>query len=242
MAEVTLVVSALAASVASGLFLSAGLAVQRQRVGADAREVMMLFSVWWLGLALYAVGGASQDLLAGVGLATFPLFIALRYLQIIAICIGLWGLMCYVSFILTGKRSLVAPLAAFYSVYYAAVLFLVTRGIPAGIEADAWHTALVFATPVLSAFAGALLLVIPPLVAACTYFALFLHARSPSQRLRVALVTLSTFAWSAGLLMREFRWASMGPAALGIVAGWSVTLAYQPPEWVRKRLGDETTA
>src|SRR5581483_10056589 len=168
--EVTLIWSAGAASVASGLFLSAGVALlKRRQRSTESEQAINLFAVWWIGLSVYALGGANQDLLAAVGLTPFGLFVALRYMQIFAVCIGLWGLMYYIAFVLTGKRGLLAPLAGFYAAYYAVLLFLLTRGVPSAIAVEPWRTSLVFAQPVLGAIGVALLLVIPPLVGPTTY-------------------------------------------------------------------------
>jgi hypothetical protein len=234
--EITLVLSSLAASIASGLFLAAGLNLRARRVSAEDQRAVDLFSLWWLGLAAYAAAGASQDLVAASGLRPFVLFLVLSYVQMVALCIGLWGLMYHVAHVVTGRRRLLLPLSGFYVAYYAVILFLVTRSLPSAVEAHAWRTGLVYGDPALDAFAVALLLVIPPLVGGGMYLLLSLQARGGAQRLRILLVTGSTFAWSAGLLAREAEWASLLPALLGVLAGCSVSWAYQPPGWLRRRL------
>jgi hypothetical protein len=234
--EATLVLSSLGASVASGLFLAAGLNLQARRVAPRDQRAVDLFSLWWLGLAVYAGAGASQDLVAASGVRPFLLFLVLSYVQMVALCIGLWGLMYHVAYVVTGRRKLLIPLSAFYVAYYAAILFLVTRSLPHAVEASAWSTGLVYGDPVLDAFAIALLLAIPPLVGAGMYLLLSLQARETPQRLRILLVTGSTFAWSAAMLAREADLAALLPAILGILSGFSISWAYQPPAWLRRRL------
>lgn len=234
--EATLVLSSLGASVASGLFLAAGLNLQARKVGPEDQRALDLFSLWWLGLAVYAASGASQDLVAASGVRPFLLFLILSYVQMVALCIGLWGLMYHVAYVVTGKRRLLFPLSTFYVTYYAVILFLVTRSLPQAVEASAWRTGLVYGDPVMDAFAIALLLVIPPLVGGGMYLVLSLQAREAPQRLRILLVTGSTFAWSAAMLAREASWSALLPALLGVLSGFSISWAYQPPTWLRRRL------
>lgn len=240
--EPTLVVSALAASVAAGLFLAAGLNLRRQEVDPAGRVALELFGLWWVGLAFYAVAGASQDMIAAFGPRPLVLFVVLRYVQMGAVCIGLWGLMYYVGYVLTGKRGLMVPLAAFYGLYYGAVLFLVTRSLPSGVEVEPWRTGLVFQNPVLGAAGVAALLVIPPLVGALTYLILYTVAREPTQRLRIILVAVATGAWSASAMTREVDWAAVLPAVLGLLSGWTISWAYSPPEWLARRLAERAEA
>jgi hypothetical protein len=236
-ADLSLVLSSCAASVASGLFLAAGLNLLERRVGeAEARNALLLFAVWWIGVAVYALAGASQDLMAALGADPFAVFVALRYMQIIAICIGLWGLMYYLAYVLTGQRRLMAPLAAFYAAYYAVLLFLVTRGAPVGVDVQPWRTSLVFATPLMGAFAVALLLVIPPLVGGTTYLALLRQAPSVGHRLRIALVALATVAWSLSIVLRDGGIAAAVPLVLGLMSGLSISWAYAPPRWLAKHV------
>ena len=234
--DATLVTSSLAASVASGLFLAAGLNVQARKVSAESQRAADLFCLWWLGLSLYAVAGVSQDMVAAMGVRPVALFVGLRYVQMIALCIGLWGLMYSVAYVITGKRGLLLPISAFYVAYYAAILFLVTRGLPQDVQAQAWRTSLVYGDPTLEAFALALLLAIPPLVGGAMYLLLCLRVRASPLRLRIVLVAASTFAWSAGMLAREADWAALLPALLGLLSGWTISWAYQPPGWLRQRL------
>lgn len=234
--QATLVLSSLGASVASGLFLAAGLHLRARRVDPQDQRAVDLFSLWWLGLAVYAASGASQDLVAASGVRPFLLFLVLSYVQMVALCIGLWGLMYHVAYVVTGRRRLLVPLSVFYVAYYAAILFLVTRSLPQAVEADAWRTGLAYGDPVMDAFAIALLLAIPPLVGGGMYLLLSLQARETPQRLRILLVTGSTFAWSAAMLAREAEWSALLPALLGVLSGFSISWAYQPPTWLRRRI------
>lgn len=235
--EPTLLVSAVAASVASGLFFAAGVKVLRRRAGDEAaQQAISLFAVWWIGLAVYAVAGANQDMLAAFGLQPFAVFVALRYMQIMAVCIGLWGLMYYLAYVLTGQRRLMAPLAAFYAGYYAILIFLVTRSVPAAVAIEPWRTSLVFATPMMGALAVALLLVIPPVVGSGTYLFLLREAPSQAHRIRIGLIVLSTLTWSGSIILRDGGLAAAVPVVLGLMSAISISWAYHPPRWIEKRV------
>lgn len=236
--EATLVLSAAAASVASGLFLAAGMALLKRRHDSpESQQAVGLFAVWWIGLAVYALGGANQDLLAAVGLAPFGLFLALRYMQMFAMCIGLWGLMYYIAYVLTGRKSFLAPLAAFYAAYYAVLLFLVTRGLPHDVAVEPWRTSLVFSHPVLGAMGVALLLVIPPLVGAVSYLLVLREAPSAAHRARIVIIAASTVVWCASIVLRDGGLvAAVVPAALGLFSAMSISWAYATPSWAAKRV------
>lgn len=237
----TLALSALASSVAAGIFLSAGLELRSRQVGEPgAEEAMNVYSLWWMSLAIYAVAGASLTLTAALGVVALDLFVMLGYAQMISLCIGLWGLVYYVAFVLTGSRGMRVPLAIVYAAYYGILLFVITLGRPILADVTTWSTRLEAAAPVVDTAAGTLLLVLPPLVASCTYFALVFVVESPSQRFRVVLVTLGSATWLAGILAgtapAEAWWASM-PPLLALVSAWAVFWAYRPPAWVLRRLG-----
>lgn len=232
----TLVASSLGASVAAGIFLSAGLLLRGRAVAGDDALAVQTMTLWWMGLSLYALGSACIDLLVAVGADALAVVLAVHYAQIVALCIGLWGLMYHIAYLFTGNRRLLAPLAAFYALYYAALVFLLTAGRPSGVDADPWPR-LSLADPVLAAVGIALLLAIPPLVAGGTYLTLYPKASGP-RRLRVALVSAGVVAWFLGALAREATPRSLAaPILLGALAACAVSWAYAPPRWARRRWG-----
>lgn len=237
--DMTLALSALASSVAGGIFLSAGLSLHEKQVDEGARDALTLFAVWWVGLAIYAVAGASADLTAALGVESLAFFLVVRYAQMIAFCIGLWGLVYYIAYLLTGRRAWRAPLALVYALYYAGILFALTLGRPVGVAVREWGVDLAYAAPAVDAWVLALLIVLPPLMASATYLALLLAVRSATQRLRIVLVVVGTVAWLLAMLAGagpSQAWWSALPPVLALLAAWSVSWAYHPPAWVRRRI------
>lgn len=242
MLDIALVASSFGASVAAGIFLAAGLNMRRRSVSNDAETAVQLFSVWWLGLAIFAVAGASTDLTLALGINPFEVLLSFHYARIIALCIGLWGLMYYIAYVFTGRRTLLVPLAIFYALYYAVIVFFLTAGLPTAIEAEPWPQ-VELAAPVLDAAAATLLLLIPPIVAAATYLGLYLKTDDVSQRARILLVCVGTLVWFAGTLARDTNLAAAWmPLVMGMLAAWAVAWAYAPPKWLAEKLDASAAA
>jgi hypothetical protein len=126
------------------------------------------------------------------------------------------------------------PLAIFYALYYALIVFFLTIGQPASIAMKPYPV-LALETPVVDVAATGILLAIPPLVAATTYLVLFLSTKERPQRFRVALVAAGTIAWFAGSAARDASLATYAPIMLGLLSAWAVSWAYAPPKWIQKR-------
>lgn len=235
--EPTLLVTSLAGCIASGTFLAAGLNLRRRAESRHAREAVDLFSLWWVALSVYAVAGATLDLSAAVGVVAPGPALVFRFVQAIALCIGLWGLVYYIAFIFTGRRSLLPTLAVFLSLYYGAILFYVALGRPVALAVEAWRAQLAYDGAVVDGASSVLLLVVPPLVASATYLFVLVKARELSQRWRIVLASASTVAWFAAVLLRD---GEAGPASLapllGLLSAFAITWAYRPPAWVHRRL------
>lgn len=232
MIDFALAASSLGASVAAGMFLAAGLNIRQRNVSKEAEPAVQLMAVWWLGLAVFAVAGASTDLTIALGARPFTVLLAFHYARIAALCIGLWGLMFYTAYVFTGNRRLLAPLAGFFALYYAALVFFLTLGQPYGIETAPWPR-LALANPILDTVSVGVLVVIPPLVAALVYLCLYRKASDSSQRVRILFVTVGTIAWFGGSLAREANAGELWiPLAMGLLAAWAVQWAYAPPRWL----------
>lgn len=236
MVETTLLATALTASVAAGTFLAAGLNLRRKTDSPHAREAVLLFSLWWVALSVYAVAGATLDLSAAIGVDAAGPAMVFHFAQAVALCIGLWGLMYYVAYILTGRRSFLTLLAIFYALYYGAVTFYLTLGKPIALAAEQWRARIAYENPVLSAAAGTLLLVLPPLVASATYLLVLVKAKEMSSRYRIVLVSCSTAAWFVAVLLHDGGGAGALAPLLALVSAFAITWAYQPPQWLHRRL------
>lgn len=244
MVEPTLLATALTASIAAGTFLAAGMNLRRADASPAAQEALALFSLWWVALAVYAVAGATLDLSAALGVSAAGPAMVLRFAQAVALCIGLWGLMYYVAFILTGRRAFLPVLAVFYALYYGAIVFYLTLGKPVAVAAEAWRARIAYESPAVTAAAGTLLLVLPPLVASATYLLVLVKAKELTRRWRIVLVALSTVAWFVAVLLRDGEGGPLGALApvLALLSASAITWAYRPPAWVSRRLAARSLA
>ncbi|HEX2021567.1 MAG TPA: hypothetical protein VHH36_02580 [Candidatus Thermoplasmatota archaeon] len=236
MVDGSLIASSIAASAAAGLFLAAGLGLRQRSVSRDATDAAQLMSIWWLGLSLHALAGASIDLLAALETAPARVVLALSYMRIVALAIGLWGLGYHVAYILTGRSRLLFPLAALFAGYYAVLVFLLTLGSPQDVIVDPVPR-LAYAAPVVDPRVLGALLAVPPLAAAATYLLLYRQAEHASQRVRLVLVAGATFAWFLAALARDASLSNVWPSILlGLTAAVAVGWAYRPPEWLERLL------
>lgn len=228
----------MASSVAAGIFLAVGLNLLERDVGRPNEDALALFAVWWVSLAIYAGAGASSDLTAALGVEAAGIFVLLGYVQMISFTLGLWGLVYYVVYTLTGRRNWRVPLAVGHAVYYGVVIFLLTLGQPFDVVLRDSGVQLVPQAPLVNAGVLSLLLIFPALVISATYLGLLSIARNASQRLRVVLITASTLAWMLAMVASEgavVTWSASLPPVLALVSAWCVTWAYHPPRWIRRR-------
>lgn len=228
MTGTTLILSSMTAAIAGGVFLAAGINVRRRSVSQDAEEAVDLLSIWWVGLAVTAVAGATTDLTLSLGIEPFSFLLALHYARLIALCLAIWGLTYYVAFVFTGATKLKAPIAVGVSLYYAILLFLLTLARPAGFALEPLpHVEL--ADPLVDAPLLAALLVIPAIFAGGTFLALWSKTSEMSQRARVVLVAGATQAWFGATFLREARVdVPMVPLALALLAALAALWAYSP--------------
>jgi hypothetical protein len=226
-----------ASSVAAGAFFSTAVRVRERAHGrkGDAALAIDLFSLWWVGLGFFALCEAGLDLGSVLADVPFEVLLFLSLAQVIAFCIGLWGLMFYVAYILTGRRSLLTPLAVLFAFYYGVLLFALTLGHPVGLQAGPIGAGLAYADPVLPPAALTALFLTPPLIAAATYVALFFFTPRDAQRSRVLLVATGTVGWLASMLMRDgatsAAWWSAAPLVLALLSAIVVASAFSPRTW-----------
>lgn len=227
MSAATLVLTALATLAAGGAFALVGACQARRGVGADARLALRLYVLWWIGLAASAVATATGVLLTAFGTGSPAVVGALRIAAVYAVCVALWGLMYYLSWLLTGSRKLLRPLALLYAAYYGAASFALLATAPGGIDAGPWHVDLAFDATWGPHGLGALLLVeVPPLVAGLLFLTLAPYVEAERRR-RVALVAGAILAWCAsGLALRVgadvAAAGAAGLALLGVAAALAV--------------------
>jgi hypothetical protein len=218
----------------------------REASAPDVRLAAGLYSAWWAGVAATSVLVAANNVLGALGARGLPLYVALNYLQLLAVCLAVWGLLYYVVYLLWGNggRTLTI-LSLFYGANVLIVLVHLTLAQPTGIDVGRWRTDLTYAangSPATTVALGMLVL-LPILLAVLGYFTVFFRAVDPTARYRVVAVTLSILVWLEGLLLAHVpsladsdAWQMAGHLAT-FASSLIVLAAYHPPAWIARHAG-----
>lgn len=168
----------------------------------------------------------------------------LFYLEILVLCIVLWGLLGYLIYLFTGRNFLLA-LSTLYAALYVGLLYFVTASAPTAVTVMAGSVGLVTAGVASGPYVILLAigLIGPEFVGSILYFTLAFRTRDPTVRYRVTLVSWSLIAFF-GLGSLNIAAALGGGVAaqivshsLGVIAALVILIAYYPPRWIRSRLG-----
>lgn len=244
MVSPTLSASALFAFVAALVYAYVGRRLGEREVSEKAQRAAMLFSLWWYALAVTTAVTGIMHLTAALDAASLPVFIALTYLSVLAICVGLLGLVHYLVYLYTGRDALV-PLGVFYAAYYVLLLYYLTASGPMGVEVSRWRAALAYQQPLAGPLFTAVLvlLVFPQLIGALAYLSLFFKVPEATQRYRILVVSLSIVVWFGSAFagsvsgLSQEDWWQVATRVIGLGAAVAIYLAYFPPGWVRRRYG-----
>lgn len=217
----------------------------RRRSTPEARPALNLFRTWWFALAIITALDPLQVALFTLDALPIWLHETLAEASLLVLAAGLWGLLGYLIYAYSGSRRSWRPLAAIYALAGVLLLAILNRaGTPEslvilhgeveavpGIELPAFATALILT-----------FLVGPQLAAAAAYARLYWRADTPTQRYRIALVSMALIGWLGASLAGAFLDAGGGAweyttRLLGLTAALLVLAAYFPPRFVQRRFG-----
>jgi hypothetical protein len=184
-----------------------------------------------------------------------PLFVTATYINTLAICIALWGLLYYLIYLFTGNSRSRVPLAIFYIIYYFMLVYYITTSVPSDITVGRWNTTLTYRAQQTGPFFVILiaLLLLPQIIGGLAYFTLYFRVAEATQKYRVLLVSWSIIVWFlsplvalAGGLVEQDGW-QFASRFIGLAAALAILMAYLPPRWLKQRygilsLGDESPA
>jgi hypothetical protein len=242
--NVASLVLALVDFVAVAIYTFLGGRFSQRQVSPENRLPMLQFSIFWLGLALVTFIGGVESATAAFTLPSLSLVVSLYYIEILALCATLWGLVGYLLHLYSGKTYL-APLTALYSLLYVLLVYFITASTPDGVTVTLGAVGVRYATlvggPVLAVLV--LILVVPEFLCAILYFSLFFRTHDPTSRYRIALVSwglLAFFGLDVVNLAARLGGSTLAVglgAALGLVPVLVILAAYYPPRSVRERYG-----
>jgi len=242
----TLIFGAFFSILSAGIYFYVGRSLGHRRVAsADARLAWALFVVWWYALAGSTFAGGILSLLGALGVTGLALFLAVTQVNLLAICVGLFGLMYYLLYLFTGSRKWIAPLILFYIAYYTLLVYYISASVPVSVSLGRWNASLVFQQQLTGPLIGVvlILLVVPQIIGSLAYFTLFFRVKEATQKYRVALVSMSILAWFLSALLApiaglsQFDWWQVASRLIGLAATLTILLAYKPMRWIKQRLG-----
>lgn len=244
--QTTLFLSALFALTVASIYAYVGWRFSQRTVASSgAKLAWAAFTVWWYGVAATTVIGGLLDLFGALGLTLLPLFVTATYLNLLVICLALWGLLYYLIYLFTGKSQSLVPLAVFYVIYYALLIYYITASVPQGIQLERWDASLEYQAPQRGPFFGVviILLLLPQILGGLAYFTLYFQMKEATQKYRILLVSWSIIIWFLSSLfaiiggLSDQDWWQIASRLIGLTAALTILMAYQPPTWLKQRYG-----
>lgn len=228
----------------AGVYAFIGRTLWSRRAEGDSRSAALAFATWWHTLGAVTALSALMRILAGVDALSFQVFYVEIHVAILLLSAGLWGLVYYLAFVLTGNARLRGPLAIGYAGFLVACIAHVARRRPIGIELDGLSLRLAYerADPILQNVL-VLALLVPPLIAAAGYLGLLFRVRDRTSRYRISLVAGSILAWFGSVLLAsevglsQVPWWPIASRLIGLAAALTILAAYLPPSWIKRRFG-----
>jgi hypothetical protein len=226
------------------IYLYLGWRFSQRRVSPENRIPVLQFSAFWLSLALVTFIGGVESAVAAYVTPELALVVTLYYIEILALCVALWGLVSYLTFLYTGRNYL-APLSALYGLLYVLLLYFITASHPNAVTVTLGAVGVSYSTPVGGPILGILVLIllVPEFLAAILYFTLFFRTHDWTARYRIALVSWGLLAFFGLDLVNLGTRLGGGLAAVtlgaivGLIPPIVILLAYYPPRTLRRRFG-----
>jgi hypothetical protein len=215
---------------------------RRDAQGSD-RLALSMFRAWWFGVAIFVGLGGVWSVLDVLAPPQAPLQFAMAVISMLSVCVAVWGLLFYVTYLYTGRTGSFLFGLGFYGLVFSGMVYALAAD-PTGRELTAWHQSIVrlaiLTGPLLSAIIVVFLL--PALGALLAYVRLYGRVETRGQRFRLGLSTgslivwfgLAILAWVAGVA-HSLVWVYVG-RILALLAALAVLVAYVPPRWVVQRL------
>jgi hypothetical protein len=213
-------------------FLLVGRTIQKRDVSPSMRLGQDAFVVWWYALAATTILGVAGNL---HWFGDLDAYLTLTILTLLVLCAGLCGLLFYLVFLFTAKRSLLVPMAIGYAGFFLFLAWFILSGDPVGVESTTWGRTLVYAEPIEGGpklWLALGLLIGPQLIAALGYLSLYWKVEDPLLRRRILLVSVSIIAWfgsslvGTGADVSESDWWRLTSRLIGLAAAATIYYAY----------------
>jgi hypothetical protein len=243
MEDAGLLIAGLAAGAAGAVFVGVGFRLAQRPTTARAERAAKQFALFWIALGSALVATGLERILAGLDSLPLPLPATVLYLEVLLICVALWGLVAFLVYAFTGRDSSLS-LGVFYAGYYVFLLYGITAARPDGYSISEGSVNVTYANQFSVPFGLVLvvLLFLPELAATVAYLSLATRVRDVTIRYRIGLVGLGLLLLLVvGSLLPQVGVLSgvvhtVVVSLIDAVSASIVFLAYFPPLSVRRRL------
>jgi hypothetical protein len=250
----TLLTSASFALLTAALYVYLGWRLRERVVSSsEARVAWNLFVTWWIALAATTLISGVLNLLGAFNLASLSVFITMTYINVLIICVALWSLLYYLTYLFTGNNRSLVPISVFCAVNYALLVYYITASMPTGVTVGRWSTSIEYSNRITGPFLilVLMLILVPQMIGALAYFTLFFRVKDATQKFRILLVSMSIFVWFGSSLVAsltgvsDFDWWQIASRAIRLGSTLTILMAYFPPLWIKQRykivsMGEET--
>lgn len=242
----TLLLSAVFAVIAASIYAYIGWRLSKRVISSsESRVAWQFFTVWWFGLATTTLIGGLLNLLGALGWINLAVFVTANYVTLQLSCLALLGLFYYLIYLFTGKTQWLKPLAILYTILYVLLVYFVTASNPVGVTLEPWDTTLAYEVPFMGPIVISLLVLVfaSQIFGGFAYFTLYFRVPDITQKYRILLVSWSIIVWflspfvgiATGLEGED--WWQIVSRFLGLAAALTILMAYQPPQWLKRRYG-----
>lgn len=239
----TVLAGALLPLVTAALLVYIGVTVSRRPTSRADRLAMRMFAAWWFSAAAIILLGAAPSLLSLAGTPSLWVLDITTFATAVPLAVGLCGLLYYLLYIYTGRKSLIRPLGAAYAAFFVFTVFYFAQFDGRRLEETAYSVRILsdVQPPAWMRVAYGATVALPILAAVVGYGLLLRRTHSPAQRFRLTLVSASFFVWFTpvlGAFVLGFDQADWFPFVYqvpGTLAAFLISLAYRPPSFVERR-------
>lgn len=252
---------ALAATV---VYVAVGVVVGRRQVSRESLVANRSFQAWWFGLAVITLFNPLMVFLDGLETQTGKSYFSFRLLLfqfiLVGIILAIGCLVYYLLYVYSGRTGVFWPVAAYHLVILAWLMFLIANAHPQDYgphcPQQSWCYEKEFAGTPAARWIG-LSIILPIVLSAVAYFALFFRVEGRAQRYRIAMVGGALLFWFGSSLVAQFirgnfenangvvtditlnqwvYWSQIISPTISVLSALAILLAYRPPSFIRQSL------
>lgn len=194
--EPTLAVSGILAGAGAAAYLLLGFRLAGRAVQPEQSAAWRLYSVWWICVGTLLLVSSTAMLAASAGLRD-PVFYAVQaHLERLILCIGLWCVLGYFSYLHLGSTKLWVPLALFYAALWLQMSYQVILAGPPEAVFQPWARPRLVEADIPRAQQALvrLLVFVPPLVGIALNLRLARFSQ-PAARRRLLAASAAIVVW-----------------------------------------------